>query len=343
MNQPKPGTASPGAGIGPGAGRGSAAPPGHPGSGLLGTLPGEAAPPPASAGRPGVPIDRPGPEPALSRTARFAWGMVIAILIGLVALVVYVFTRPPLAQSGGTSSPTPPSVVTALAHVPPSMFDSVGVDVTAKPTPLTPPRVLVGQPRLELGGKPEVLFVGAEYCPFCAAERWSLAVALSRFGRLRGLQDTQSAGGSVFAGIQTFSFAGTRLESPYLSFVGVELYSDELNADGSYARLESLTPAESALVARYAGATPASTPIPFVDIGNRMVATTSPFTPGLLTRHSQSDIVTALSQPTEAIGQAVVAGANQLTAGLCLATGQRPTAVCSSKGVRAADAELGIP
>ena len=31
-----------------------------------------------------------------------------------------------------------------------------------------------------------------------------------------------------------------------------------------------------------------------------------------------------------------MAAANQLTAGLCLATGQRPAAVCTSKGVRAA-------
>src|SRR5215471_17073708 len=35
---------------------------------------------------------------------------------------------------------------------------------------------------LTSGGKPEMLYIGAEYCPYCAAMRWSMAVALSRFG-----------------------------------------------------------------------------------------------------------------------------------------------------------------
>ncbi len=298
----------------------------------------ETSPAPAPGSRP------PAGGPPLSRTARFAWGMVIAILIGLIALVIYVFTRPPLTQSGASSVPTPPEVVSSVGHLPASVFDTVGVTVTAKPIPLTLPRVLVAQPRLVLDGKPEVLFVGAEYCPFCASTRWSLVVALSRFGHFTGLEDTQSAGNSVFAGIQTFSFAATHFESPYLSFAGVELYSDETNPDGSYAHLDSLTPSQSALVARY-GPTqgPGTTPIPFLDIANRMVATTSPYTPGLLTRQSQSDIVAALQQPGRASGQAVLAGANLFTAGLCLATGQQPGAVCTSKGVRAADTALGLP
>jgi hypothetical protein len=227
--------------------------------------------------------------------------------------------------------------------VSPSTFNAVGAQVTAKPTPLTPPRILVGQPRLELGGKPEVLFVGADYCPFCAAERWPLIVALSRFGRFIGLHDTQSAGSSVFATIQAFSFQNVQLESPYLSFVGVELYSDELNPNGTYVRIASLTPQQSALVDRYGGAASRSTtPIPFLDVANRMVTTTSAFSPGLLTRQSQADLVASLDMPQRAAGQAIVAAANQLSAGLCLVTGQQPASVCASKGVRAAAASLGI-
>lgn len=284
-----------------------------------------------------VPAD---PPPALSRTARFAWGAVIVILIGVMALVVYVLTVPSSSQSAATPVPTPSTVVEQVSHVPASVFDAVGGQVTAKPTPLTPPRVLSGQPRLLVDGKPEVLFVGADYCPFCAAERWSLVVALSRFGRFTGLHDAQSAGSSVFSSIQTFSFTGTGFESPYLSFVGVELYSDELEPDGNFARTATLTPAEGALVQRYGGGRP-GVPIPFVDIGNRMVATTSPFTPGLLTRQSQSALVASLDQPDQLTGQAIVAGANQLTVGLCLATGQQPSAVCRSKGVRSAASALG--
>jgi hypothetical protein len=293
----------------------------------------------------GPPLDEVGPlgQPQpLSRTARFAWGAVIVILIGVVTLVIYAFTVPS-TRSLVTPAPTPPSVVAALADVPLSTFNAVGAQVTAKPTPLTPPQILVGQPRLELSGKPEVLFVGADYCPFCATERWPLIVALSRFGRFSGLHDTQSAGSSVFAAIQGFSFQNVQFQSPYLSFVGVELYSDELNPNGTYVRIASLTPQQSALVNRYGGAASRSTtPIPFLDVDNRIVATTSAFSPGLLTRQSQADLVSSLDMPQRAAGQAIIAAANQLSAGLCLATGQQPASVCTSKGVRAAAASLGI-
>ena len=40
---------------------------------------------------------------------------------------------------------------------------------------------------LTSNGKPEILYIGAEFCPYCAAERWAIAVALSRFGTLSPL------------------------------------------------------------------------------------------------------------------------------------------------------------
>ena len=36
--------------------------------------------------------------------------------------------------------------------------------------------------RLTVNGTPEVLYMGADYCPFCAATRWGLVLALMRFG-----------------------------------------------------------------------------------------------------------------------------------------------------------------
>jgi len=32
-----------------------------------------------------------------------------------------------------------------------------------------------------------VVYIGAEYCPYCAVERWPLIVALNRFGTLTNL------------------------------------------------------------------------------------------------------------------------------------------------------------
>ena len=291
-------------------------------------------------GRPGTPdAAPPGDSPAVDRTARFAWGAVAVILIGVIALVVYGLTRTSTPQGVALPPTTSSGVLSALSTVPASAFDTIGV--SAPTTPLAAPTVLAGQPPLTSNGKPEVLFVGAEFCPFCASERWPLVVALSRFGKFTTLHNVQSAPLSVFAEIQSFTFTDSAYTSRYVTFTGVELYSDAVAADGVFARIATLTPAQSALVTRY-GATGETGAYPFVDIGNHMVATTSGFSPAILVGQSQTAIVGALTQSDQPTGRAVVAAANELTAGICLATGQQPGAVCAGKGVRAADAALGI-
>src|SRR4029079_19324163 len=87
--------------------------------------------------------------------------------------------------------------------------------VQAAPAPIT-------APALTSGGKPKVLYVGAEYCPFCAAQRWPVVVALSRFGTWSGLRQTTSASGDVYPDPSTLSFHRAAYASDYLSFTGVE-------------------------------------------------------------------------------------------------------------------------
>jgi hypothetical protein len=277
-----------------------------------------------------------------NRTARFAWCAVAVILIGVIALVVFALTGPPPSPGVVHRVVTSGDVVTELSTVPSTVFDSVGV--SAPSTPLVAPRVLTGQSPLLSRGKPEVLYVGADFCPFCGAERWPLIVALSRFGHFTLLHNMQTASMSVFSSVQTFSFVGAAYASPYLTFTGVELYSDAPNADGVFTRIAKLSPEQSALVARYGGGSsnPASGSYPFVDIGNTMVATTAGFSPAVLVGESQSTIAGTLSQDGQPIGQAIDASANYLTAGICRATGDQPRAVCSSKGVRLAAQALGI-
>ena len=276
----------------------------------------------------------------MTRTARFAWGAVMVILAGVIALVAYALTGPPAIPGVAPVATTSADVVAALSTVPQHTFDTVGI--TAPTTPLTPPVVLKDQPPLGPSGKPEVVFIGAEYCPFCAAERWPLIVALSRFGHFKTLHNTQSAALSVFPGIQTFSFVGTSYASRWLTFTGTELYSSAVNANGAFTRIARLTPAQAALVARYGNAVAGAGSFPFVDVGNRMVTTTSGFSPAVLVGLSQATVAGALDQPGDASGQAIVASANYLTAGICQATRGRPRTVCASKGVSAADEALGL-
>ena len=42
-------------------------------------------------------------------------------------------------------------------------------------------------------GKLFVFFMGAEYCPYCAAERWAIVRSLQKFGQWEGLKHTISA------------------------------------------------------------------------------------------------------------------------------------------------------
>ena len=42
-----------------------------------------------------------------------------------------------------------------------------------------------------------MLYIGAEFCPYCAAMRWSMAVALSRFGTFTPLHGIHSSSTDV--------------------------------------------------------------------------------------------------------------------------------------------------
>lgn len=288
-----------------------------------------------------------------SRPTRLAWGAVIAILLGVVGLVAYALTHESSPTAPVTPAVTSPSVLATLSTVPASTFDAVGV--SARGTTLTAPRVVSDPSPPVAGGRPDVLFVGAEFCPFCAAERWPLVVALARFGTFTQLHDTSSSGQAVFANTPTFTFDKVGYSSRYVTLTGVELFSDTTGPDGTFTRLARLTPAQAALVARYAppGEKGAMVQSPFVDVAGRLIVVTSGFSPALLAGQSQAQIANEIAapavtttaadgSPAPPTGQAVVAVANELSAGICAATGQSPAVVCRSRGVRTADAALGL-
>ena len=73
------------------------------------------------------------------------------------------------------------------------------------------------------GGKPAIVFVSEESCPFCAAERWSLAVALSRFGTWSHLGATTSSATDVYPNTATLSFRTAVYRSTELTLRATEL------------------------------------------------------------------------------------------------------------------------
>jgi hypothetical protein len=85
---------------------------------------------------------------------------------------------------------------------------------------------------LTANGKPLVVYVGAEYCPYCAAERWAAVIALSRFGTFSGLGQTHSSSTDVYPNTATLSFHGASYTSQYLQFQGVETQSNQPQGTG---------------------------------------------------------------------------------------------------------------
>jgi hypothetical protein len=213
--------------------------------------------------------------------------------------------------------------------VPSSVLDAIG-----RGSLTTAPTALHGS-ALTADGKPRVLWVGADYCPYCAAEGWPLAVALSRFGRLTSLGEVSSSPTEVYPNTASISFHGASYTSTLISFTGVETRGTEI-VNGNYAPLDTLSPADQAIFNRLA---PAGA-LPFLDIGGSYLISGASFDPGILQGKTQARIAADLSDRTSAIARAVDGTANMITAAICRTTANKPASACLSTGVTAAATAL---
>ena len=277
--------------------------------------------------------------------ALVTWVFVVLILSIVVVLLVVKITRGTTTVVPPPVAPASSSVVNAATSVPSAVFDAVG----AQQAPDPGETVLAGQPPLSIGGKPAVVYVGAEFCPYCAAERWALVAALGRFGTFSHLGATTSSSAEVFPGTPTFTFDGTTYRSRYVTFAAVEEYGarPSATAPAGFPKLHDPTPVEWALVKRYDTEpfVPGTGTLPFVDVGNRLVVSGAGigFSPGVFQGKSMGQIGDDLTKPSNTDTQALLGEANKLAAAICAATGGAPAAVCTTPGVRAGASRLGLP
>ncbi len=286
-----------------------------------------------------------GPPPRRVPMALVTWVFVALVLLLVVVLLVVKITRGSTTVAPPPVAPVSSSVVHDVTSIPSTVFDAVG----APPPTDSGETVLSGQPGVTIGGRPVVVYVGAEFCPYCAAERWALVVALARFGSFAHLGATSSSTAEIFPGTPTFSFDGTTYRSTYLSFASVEEYGDRLSttAPAGFPRLHEPTPVEWALFRHYDRGpfVPGTGTLPFIDVDNRLVVSGAGigFSPGVLQGLSLEQVAGDLSDPSKSDTQAVVGAANTLSAAICAATGGQPGPVCTSPGVRAGASRLGLP
>jgi hypothetical protein len=266
-----------------------------------------------------------------------------AVVVVVAVALTFVLLQGSGSSGGSAGSPGPTGasltkLVSQVTSVPAAALDQVGKGaVTTTPSSIT-------GPTLTSGGKPEMLYIGAEYCPYCAAERWAMIVALSRFGTFSGLATIRSAArngageAEVYPSTATWTFAKARYTSKYLTFTPVEEYTNIPDkATGGYTTLQAPTAAQQALLQKYDGASQGA--IPFIDYGNKFMSVGATYNPGVLQGLTWSEIAADLHTPSSSVAQSVLGAANYATAAICGLTKDQPAAACTP-AVRALQAKI---
>jgi thiol-disulfide isomerase/thioredoxin len=318
-------------GRGTGAGRGgTSARPGGAGRGAAGAPAGGGSK--ARARQAGRAVATPGRRVS---PAMWGWGVGSLVLVAIVVIALLAVTNHQKNTSKGHVT-VAASVVHATTNVPQSVFDSVGIggNKISTSSPAGNPVALIKGPYKPgnglppVNGKPVVFYFGALFCPYCATERWPLIVALSRFGTFKNLAGAVSSSTDVFPNTETWSFVGSSYSSPYLVFRPVEAEGEQQEP------LEALTAAEQKVLTTW----DPKESFPFMTIGNRYTAGLPGWLdPQGLQSLSRAEIAQTLALgSTNTLGNGIIANANYLTAAICNVTGQQPSTVCSSSGVKAA-------
>jgi hypothetical protein len=263
------------------------------------------------------------------RNLLMAGGGVLAVIVVIGGIVLAgLHTK----KSAGASAvlPASPAVSQAVATVATSSLSAQPdlSKVTGPPSALTTPALKASN------GLPQVLYVGAEWCPNCGATRWSLAVALARFGTFSGLSTTYSSSTDTDPHTPTLSFRDASYKSTYIDFDGKE------QVDGNNKPLQALTTAENALFEQYGGSTPGSPGYPFIDFGGKWRQNGTAFDPTVLAGMTPDQVASTMGNATSKAGAAIQASADVFTAEICDMTGGKPANVCTATGVITATTAL---
>jgi Domain of unknown function (DUF929) len=244
------------------------------------------------------------------RRLLLAIGAVTAVLAIVVALVTVKLTSTP-ARLVASESIAPATVARQVTTVPAAVLTQVSPGQVI--TPLQKARG-AGAP-LTAGGKPTIVFVSEESCPFCAAERWAVTVALSHFGTWSQLGVTRSAANDVFPDTATLSFRTARYRSAELTLLTTEL------TDNTGHPLQAQTPLEDSLIRSfdvppYVNSADQSGAVPFLDIGNQYILAGAQYDPQVLAGLSAAQIASQLGDSASPVAKAIDGSAQVIIAAI---------------------------
>ena len=260
----------------------------------------------------------------------------IIIVLAAVALILYASTSAHTASiSKYDNIIVPPSILSAL-HVSERLSNQIGIGSAGN----FPSRKNAST--LLADGKPEVLYIGAEYCPYCATERWPIIIALMRFGNFTGLRFMTSSSSDVFPSTPTFTFYNSTYSSNYITFISVETTTNKL-VNGTYPTLQTPNSSQSKIFSTFDIPTqncPNGGCIPFIDYANRSVQIGVNYEPTLLQNMNWSQLTGLLSNSSSAQAEGIVGSANLITAEICSIDNNTPSSVCGQPYVTAIQKEI---
>ena len=259
---------------------------------------------------------------------RRQWPMVAAVVtVVLIIAVFFAIARNASSGSASIGSVTPDTVMSKVTGVSQNTYEKIGTGGVTNPFQKTQSNPPVNK---TADGKPIFLYIGADYCPFCASERWSVVMALSRFGQFNNVKLMQSSSTDTYPNTSTFTFQDASYTSQYFEFQMVE------TADRSGNALEKLTSDQQAIFDKY-DAPPYvdksnTGAIPFLSSGNQYVqiGLGSGFSPQAMQGMTWQDIADKLNDPNSAIAKGIVGNANYITAAICQLTDNKPANVCTA-------------
>ncbi|MEM3638205.1 MAG: DUF929 family protein [Conexivisphaerales archaeon] len=253
-----------------------------------------------------------GPKRELPR--HFYTVVFIIIIVAVAGVGFLIYTQLPHNSNNPSilGSPISQDFYASLTGVSDSTLNSLtNVTLEFYPVPIS------GSP-LNKSGLPEILYIGGDFCPYCAGLRWSLSIALSRFGNISGLEYMLSGVNDMNVSTVTFSHVG--YTSNYISFVAIEAF------DRQGKPLQAVGQQENQLWNQY---DPTGS-IPFLDIANQYLLLHSPYDPSILKGLSWEQIYSQLNNKSNPVTQQIVAGADAIITAICKVDGGKPADVCNS-------------
>ena len=182
-------------------------------------------------------------------------------------------------------------------------------------------------------GKPTVLYIGADFCPYCAITRWGMVIAMLRFGNFTKLHYMTSSATDVYPNTPTFTFYNSSYQSNVISFIELE---EETN---TYKPLQSPTALENNVFTKYDLNNPNVASqlrggIPFIDYGNISIQAAAEIDPQVVKGYDWSQIISLLNNTSSPVTLALIGEANVFTAQICKITNNSNPAVCSQPYIK---------